>query len=153
MVAATSAWQLAPATQLRSLSRPVAAVRATNVVAMGLVEPRQMLGPIAVATKAKEALAAFCALPRTIKLAAGVLAVLSAALIYVFEQSRKDRLIEAGDKCMTAGDEDACEIYDAGVERTPYWKLKWASNLLPQSNVLADKLGAPPTGFSWGKTF
>ena len=93
--------------------------------------------------------AAFSSRALPVKVALAALA-LAFALVLI-EIKKRLELIRAGDDCMS-GDDDACELYDNSVEKTPIWKLRMAYNKLVQTNMLASKLaGPPPKGFEWGK--
>ena len=154
---------IASATALHHLS-PVAprlvhsVGRSSMVVRASAVESIQMPGPVAVATKMMEGLKASVAaipLPQPIKIAAvAAVAIVLVVTTFLAELRRRADLIGVGDKCMTTGDGDACEIYDESVDETPAWKLRLAIDKLAQTNVLADKLAGapPPAGFTWGKT-
>lgn len=127
-------------------------------MATGAIDPSQMLGPIAVASKLWSAikgasLATYqqIPLPGPVKLASAVaLAIISVTLQIAAELRRRKSVIQASEKCMDTGE---CDPYDEKVESTSAWKLRLVSNRLMQSNLLADKLSAPPpAGFTWGKT-
>ena len=78
--------------------------------------------------------------------------VITLAIVFsgLSELRKRASIIEESNKCM---DEGECEIYDEIVETTPAWKLRLAKGRLMQSNALYNKLdGAPPEGYSWGKT-
>jgi hypothetical protein len=93
------------------------------------------------------------ALSRPAKIALAAAALLAVCLV-ITESKKRAQLIEAGDACMTTGDEGQCEVYDSGIQKTPVWKLRMAIGKLAQTNLLADKLsGPPPSGFNWGKTY
>jgi len=130
-----------------------------TMAAASVVDPSLMLGPIAVATRAKDAIKAgsinaLSQLSRPLQV--GVVlaaAVVIGALCVLSEVRRRAALIESGDKCM-AGDDGECAVYDDKVDETPAWKLKMAVDKLAQTNILANKLaGTPPVGFTWGKIY
>ena len=79
--------------------------------------------------------------------------LVAGALVITSELSKRAKLIETSETCMM-GDESACKEYDQRVDATAGWKLRKALNKLSLTNTLQARLdGAPPSGFSWGKTF
>lgn len=80
-------------------------------------------------------------------------AIAAVGLFWVITELRKrSKLIETSEAC-ELGNEAACDDYDQQVDSTAAWKLKRVLKKIMLTNVLQAKLdGAPPSGYTWGKT-